>query len=524
MARGEQTIDDLVAQLTPAQAEAVMADDRSLAVYAGAGAGTTRVLTLRVARLVDDGIDPTHVLAITFSRKAAQELRRRLWGFGVEGIRTGTFHRTARELVEVYRAQQGQRPLVLISDRRRMLEQIISTDNNSRTASNPAFVDTEITWAKAQGLTPESYVDAAKIAKRRTSQSPFHLQHLWSLYEAEKGRQGGLDFDDLINEAVRALDDPTFAEAIHWRSRHLLVDEFQDVNPMQFAMITRLLGRDSTFFCVGDPNQSIYGFNGADPDLLRSLELRLPGTQTVVLDANHRSSPEIVSCAASVLSHQHRTDVRSTQHPGEIPELTGLESDDAEASFIARRLRLLHTPGRRWQSFAVLARTNAQLPVISRALEAAQIPHQFLAPDLSRTSDVNNPVDRERPGSLPDADGDAVVLGTFHRAKGLEWSTVFVLGVSEGLVPYRSAKTALALDEERRLLYVALTRAEQQLVVTWATAPSGGDQTRPPRERSRFLEPFERTINMLKASDRPAASSLERIAQIRASLEANKPS
>ena len=518
MSRTVEPISDLVARLTSAQAEAVTSEHQRLAVYAGAGAGKTRVLTLRIARMVDNGVDPTHILAITFSKKAAQEMRRRLWGLGVEGIRTGTFHRTALELVEISRQERGLRPAVLITDRRRMLERLID-DDVARSSISSAFVDTEITWSKSQGLTPEHYVEAARAAGRRTSQSPHQLQSIWARYESTKLKQGGLDFDDLIIDAVDALRDPAFAEAIHWRSRHLLVDEFQDVNAMQFALIERLLAPSSSLFCVGDPNQSIYGFNGADPTLLDSLEQRMPGTRVIVLDSNHRSTPEIVSSAASVLSHQRRTDVRSTQNPGAIPELKGLATDTDEADFIARRIRELRTPGRRWRSFAVLARTNAQLRLIARRLEAAQIPTQLLAPDLGRASDVTNPAD-QRAAALPADDRDAVALGTFHRAKGLEWPTVFVIGVSEGLIPYRRAASGAALDEERRLLYVAMTRAEQELIVSWSAKGDHDAPAAATRNRSQFLGAFETALDALAAEQRPSPSALgaQRASQLREAL------
>ena len=496
---------DPFARLTPPQREAVTAEDQRLAVFAGAGAGKTRVLTLRVARMVDDGVDPTHVLAITFSRKAAQELRRRLWNLGIEGIRTGTFHRTALELVEIYRTERSLSPLSLLSDRRRVLERLVEETPSIHHTMASAFLDTEITWAKSTGLNPESYARAVAQTRRRPTLGAQVVVDVWSRYEEEKTRQGLIDFDDLIIEAARALEDPTFAEAIHWRSRHVLVDEFQDVNPMQFAMITRLLSPAATLFCVGDPNQSIYGFNGADPSLLRTLDRRIEGTRIIVLDANHRSSPEIVSSAAAVLPSNSGADVRATQNSGAIPELVSSVDDFEEATFVASKLRGLRVSGRSWRSFAVLARTNAQLVLIADTLKANGIPCEYLAPDLARASDVRKPVDLERP-HVVEEHGDAVALGTFHRAKGLEWSSVFVVGVSDGFVPHRGASSPEANDEERRLLYVAMTRAEQELIVTWSARKVAAETSSPARRRSPFLDPFEEALSILRAEQRPVAS------------------
>jgi DNA helicase-2/ATP-dependent DNA helicase PcrA len=520
MARVTPTYDDLLTRLTPAQRQAVISPSPRLAVYAGAGAGKTRVLTLRIARMVDDGVDPTQILAITFSRKAAQELRRRLWELSIEGIRTGTFHRTALDLVEVYRAEHHQPPVSLITDRRSVLQRLIESDTEGRRTLNAAFVDTEITWAKSRGLTPDEYPNAAKSARRRTSQSPYQLQHLWLRYEESARSRNALDFDDLISEAIRALSDPTFAAAIHWRSRHLLVDEFQDVNPMQYLFIEKLLSPTATFFCVGDPNQSIYGFNGADPSLLSTLDQRMADTEILALDANHRSTPEIVSSAAAVLDQHHRRETTATQNSGAIPILRGLEDDLAEAQFVASTFRSLRTPGRHWRSFAVLARTNAQLRVITDVFTAAGIPTELLAPETTPASDVKKPLDQVRPGAPTVGEDDAVKLGTFHRAKGLEWPTVAIIGASEGLVPYRSAATPAQLDEERRLLYVALTRAELELVVTWSRHVDAADG-KTPRRQSPFLSGFDTAIRMMGQSNHDASgvSGAQKARSLRESLQ-----
>jgi DNA helicase II / ATP-dependent DNA helicase PcrA len=517
MSMANESIDDLVARLTPAQAEAVMADNQKLAVYASAGAGKTRVLTLRIARLVDDGVDPHRILAVTFSKKAAQELRRRLWHLGVDHVRAGTFHRTARELIDTWRAEHHQPPLRIISNRRPLLRQAIDEFEGS-TPINAAGLETEITWAKSQGITPTEYIDAARVAQRRTALNPSVVAQLWESYEGRK--QGGLDFDDLIVEAVRLLHDETFAAAMRWRSQHVFVDEFQDVNSMQFALVKALLSETSSLFCVGDPNQSIYGFNGADHNFFRTLTTTVPGTVILTLDANHRSTPEIVSSASAVLSDHAAERITATQSHGEIPLLRELASDADEARFIARTLQEWRSPQRSWRSFAVLARTNAQLDVVEQVLASEGLPVRRLAPDHAGASDVevrNDDPSELRANDQPD---DAVALSTFHRAKGLEWPSVFVIGACEGLIPHRGAISPEALDEERRLLYVALTRAEQELCVTWALQRHEGPQPGPARRRSRFLDGFARSLDTLRAERRPAPSpsGAQHAASLRASL------
>ena len=318
-------------------------------------------------------------------------------------------------------------------------------------------LDTELTWAKARGLGAQDYPEAARRARRRTKIDAGWIGLALDRYEQAKDRQGLLDFDDLITAASAALDDPAFAAAIHWRSRHLLIDEFQDVNPAQFALVERLLTPTTTLFCVGDPNQSIYGFNGAEPGLLRRLEDRLAGTRTIVLGTNHRSSPEIVSAAATVLPAGDRREVGSTQQPGPLPKIVELDDDDAEAAWVARQALSLREPGGRWRSMAVLARTNAQLQRFDDALGALGIPTERLAPDLAPGGDPRSRgVEHRAPAERSASDG--VALGTFHRSKGLEWPTVFVVGASEGFVPHASATSEAQLDEERRRVS---TRAQE---------------------------------------------------------------
>ncbi len=512
---------DPLARLTSAQRDAVTSPDPRLAVFAGAGAGKTRVLTLRVARMVDEGVDPSHILVVTFSRKAAQELRSRLWRLDIEGVRAGTFHRTALELLEVYRAEQGLGPPTIVADRRRMIERVMARSPSSQLTSQGAAVETEISWAKARGLTPSTYESAASQERRRPQPSALVVAEQWAAYEEAKRRQGVLDFDDLIADAVAALGDTRFATAMHWRTRHLFVDEFQDVNPMQFMLIERLMTPSTTLFGVGDPNQSIYGFNGADPTLLRRLDQRIEGTRTILLDANHRSTPEIVASASAVLPARDQRPITATQAPGEIPEIAGFDDDAAEAAFVANRARSIHGPHSKWRSFAVLARTNAQLSAITEAFAAQGIPVAPLAPDLRPASDLMAPLPQQRraPNTAPTS--DAVALGTFHRAKGLEFPHVFVIGVSDGLVPHGAATSDAALDEERRLLYVALTRAEQTLHVTWS-AHRGNDQAGRTRRRSPFLDPFERVLDEMRAHRRPtpSATGAARVAALKLQLEA----
>jgi superfamily I DNA/RNA helicase len=502
--------DDPLSRLTDAQLEAVTADDPRLAVLAGAGAGKTTVLTLRVRQMVASGIDPHHLLVVTFSRRAAQELRDRLWRLDVEGVRSGTFHATALELLEVRRADQGLGPPRILPDRRRSLARMLESIGRTLARSAPATLDTEISWGKGHGLEPRTYEDGARRAGRRSSLAPKVVAELWGRYEEGKGRSGMLDFDDLIIDAAEALRDPAFAKAIHWRTRHVLIDEFQDVSPMQFLLVERLMTPSTTLFCVGDPNQSIYGFNGADPALLTNLASSFPDLRTIALDDNHRSTPEIVAAAAAVLPADERRAVASTQSTGRPPTIVTCDDDAAEAAMVVGAILAGRGPSTPWGTHAVLARTNAQLTALASACEAAGVPHRMLAPDLSDQEAGNLDGSPRRRGwrdddQPEDVEADAVVLATFHRSKGLEWPTVFVIGASDGLVPHAAASTPAGIAEEQRLLYVALTRAGSQLTVSWARRRDGEERRgTPERSLSPLLKGMVAELARQEEASRPA--------------------
>jgi DNA helicase-2/ATP-dependent DNA helicase PcrA len=506
-------------RLTMAQRTAIEAEDRLLCVMAGAGAGKTRVLTLRVARRVRDGsIEADHTLVTTFSRKAAEELRTRLWSLGVSGVKAGTFHHTALGLLREHRAQRGRPEPQLLSDRRRLLAEL-TTGDPRRVRS----LDGEIGWAKARMVAPERYAAEARRTKRRIGISTEQVADVFVRYEAERARRRLLDFDDLITACADALaGDAAFADAVRWRTRHLFVDEMQDVNPAQFRLLTALLSDEPDLFVVGDPNQSVYGFNGADPSLLYRLPEILRGTKVIRLDENHRCTPQVVAVATAVLRDSETDETvlgeldaaTSSRVDGPVPTVIAHATDADEAAWTARRAKQSRTPGRRWSSIAVLARTNAQLAAVHAAMEAANVPCQIAGSDLGPASDLRGGswrrrVDHDDEDAVDVVDHDRVVLTTFHRAKGLQWHTVIIVGLSTGLMPLASAQTTEAINEERRLLYVALTRAEEELWCSWSESDDASAASGMPRTRSGspWLEPIERTIVQLTKAAAPTAAA-----------------
>jgi DNA helicase II / ATP-dependent DNA helicase PcrA len=518
-------------RLTVMQREAIESDQPLLCVVAGAGAGKTRVLTLRVARRVREGsIEPDRTLVTTFSRKAADELRTRLYSLGVSGVKAGTFHRTALGLLREHRELRGRPLPQLLPDRRRLLAEVTNGD-----ARRTRTLDGEIGWAKARLVSPEQYPAEARRHQRRSGLSAEQVADAFTRYEAERSRRRLLDFDDLIVSCADALaGDTEFADSIRWRTRHLFVDEMQDVNPAQFRLLTAMLADEPDLFVVGDPNQSVYGFNGADPTLLDRLPDILRGTAVIRLDENHRCTPQVVAVATAVLreggAFGDASEVvlpRTTRVDGPVPKIVSHATNEDEAVWVAERVKMARTPGRRWSSIAVLTRTNAQLAVVQAALDKARVPNLIAGADLGPASDLRG--DGERRSADSDGtdlrhdddqgDRDRVVLTTFHRAKGLQWPTVLVLGLGAGLMPIASAQTPAAIDEERRLLYVALTRSEDELWCSWYddSPGSGGRANRGP---SPWLEAMQRVITELEKEAAPTAAAevSRRVAELRRAL------
>ncbi|HET6964494.1 MAG TPA: ATP-dependent helicase [Acidimicrobiales bacterium] len=546
--------------LTAAQRAAVVSEATPLCIVAAAGAGKTRVLTRRIAFRCRTGTaDAGHTLALTFTRKAAGELQHRLGGLGLRGgVAAGTFHSHAAAQLQRWWADRRSAPPALLERKSRLLGPIVAS--RAAASSVPlSEVAGLIEWAKARTVSPEELEGALEAARRPLPQgvSPTALAAIYARYEHEKRRRGLVDFDDLLSRCADAIEtDPEFAGAQRWRWRHVYVDEFQDLNPLQHRLLLAWLGTSTDLCVVGDPNQAIYGWNGADPGLLASFTSRWPGAEVLRLDANHRSTDQIVRAAAAVLGPGGER-LSGVDRQGLPPVVRGFESDRAEAGGVAAALVAAHRDGRPWSAMAVLTRTNAQLVAMQDALSAAGVPwwsaasaallddpsvRDFLAgqraairagmvrPLRTALADLEEMIaeaDPRRPGSeeavaaltalletgtglaasrpeasvadwlawLPttvkdrsDRTGstDTVTLSSFHRAKGLEWNLVWVAGVEEGLVPM-GRSSGPALEEERRLLYVALTRAVEELHVSWSETRSFG--ARPVRRQpSRWLE------------------------------------
>jgi DNA helicase-2/ATP-dependent DNA helicase PcrA len=549
--------------LDPAQREAVATDAAPLCILAGAGSGKTRVLTRRIAHRVATGsADPRHVVALTFTRKAAGELTSRLAALGVhQRVAAGTFHSVAYAQLRRRWADRNEREPALLDRKVRLLAPMLPARRD--VSIQPADVATEIEWAKARMVAPDGYASAVEATGRRTPLAVDVVAAIYARYEDEKRRRGLVDFDDLLLRCAVALDeDAEFAAGQRWRFRHVFVDEFQDVNPVQFRLLRGWLGDRPDLCVVGDPNQAIYSWNGADAGYLVDFSRHFPGARVVELDRNYRSTPQVLAVGHTVLASTRPPQV-AQQPDGVVPEIRSFASDTDEARGIAAAIRSRRAPGTPWSHFAVLVRTNAQAVLFEEAFRRAGIPYRvrgggaFLdqpevraavatltraparVPFASVIDDldamVRDAANAERRGELealvrlareyaatdpsavvggftawlaatvrsdePDRDGgrDGVDVVTFHRAKGLEWPVVFLAGLERGFVPIGHAEGSAAWAEERRLLYVAITRAERELHCSWAERRTFGSRVMH-RNRSPWLDDIEAAAAALAAA------------------------
>lgn len=520
--------DQLLSGLDAHQREAVESTAAPLAIVAAAGSGKTTVLTRRIAHRVATGTAlPRHVLALTFTRDAAAELKRRLRRLELrEPVDAGTFHSVALRLLRDRALAQHQPPPQVANDRTRLVREVLT---QLRLNVEPYPAATDLDWARARLVDPSRYEAACRSERRRSSLPPARFAEFVEAYEQLKRRRGVVDFDDLLAHTLQAMrTDAAWAEAVRWRYRHLFVDEAQDLNPLQHAVLEALRNGRADLCLVGDPRQAIYGWNGADHTMLSEVERRYPGITVVSLDTNYRCSPQVVRAAAAALGASGQHDRSESMAPSSRQvSVEQLPDEHAEAEAAARHVRdlLHHRSGRQ---LAVLARTNEQINLVQRVFTAHGIATERTAgrtPLEQAVAAATRCTNREQLAAWVDAaiaDGDpvahrvaieadrfltsaepgtfrswldartpfdeidddqhhdAVSLLTFHAAKGREWWGVVIVGADDGLVPHSSAVTPAQLAEEARLFYVALTRAEHHLHLTHC-AQRGGRATAPSR-------------------------------------------
>ncbi|NNF55777.1 MAG: ATP-dependent DNA helicase UvrD2 [Acidimicrobiales bacterium] len=545
--------------LNESQIAAVVTPGGPIVVHAGAGSGKTRVLTRRIAyRILKGENDPRYVLSLTFTRKAANELQSRLQKLGMrDHVVAGTFHSVALTQLRRRWEERGITPPNVLDRKYAMVSQLVGRRKNVEVMD----VIGEIEWARARMIEPAFYHSEAEKAGRTPPVDADDFVEIMEGFAQQKRRRRVVDFDDILGLALRDLRaDPGYADAVRWRHRHLYVDEFQDVNPLQNALLNEWRGDSDDIFVVGDPHQAIYGWNGANPFLITDFPQREPRTTVINLNHNYRSSAQILTLAKAALAGKGN-DLIANQGDGPVPTVESYEDETAEAIGIADAVRQSRAPSEGWNGQAVLVRTNAQLVPIEQALAGAGIPVRIrggkgplatpevrevikrigrpgidfsqavetFAAELEEPLEDPSPNEAERYAnkqallqvirnytvvdprpSGPDflawlatiqanevhRDSDAVDLSTFHGSKGLEWPVVHLAGLEQGFVPISYAETGAQLAEERRLLYVAITRAERELHLSYAEERTF--RTKPTSRRpSPYLGEIERAIEHL---------------------------
>ena len=566
----------LLDALDPDQRQVAEHLEGALCVLAGAGTGKTRAITYRIAYGVAVGAyQPTQVLAVTFTARAAGEMRSRLADLGVNGTQARTFHSAAlRQLTYFWPTAIGGRRPEIEKFKGRLVGTAAHRLGLSADRALIRDLSAEVEWAKVTMTLPEDYAQQAAALRREPpgGLEPATVAQVLAAYEEAKTERGVIDFEDVLLLMVGILlDREDIADQVRGQYKHFVVDEYQDVSPLQQRLLDLWLGRRRQLCVVGDVSQTIYSFTGATPDFLTGFTTRYAGARTVRLSRDYRSTPQIVSLANRVLSRSRRgggaltlpagaVELVAQRPSGPAVRFEAYDDDVAEAAAVAEHVGRLRSSGVPLSEIAVLYRTNSQSEVIEQALSGAGIGYlvrggeRFFERDevkramvmlraAARTeradltgdvgADARMVLGREGWSEQPPAprgavrerwdslnaiveladelgarrgaglDGlvaelgeraaaqnaptvEGVTLSSLHAAKGLEWDAVVLVGASEGLLPISLAEGPAAVEEERRLLYVGVTRAREHLVISYARARNAGG--RASRKPSRFLD------------------------------------
>ncbi|WP_062076800.1 ATP-dependent helicase [Demequina globuliformis] len=560
--------EEILDALDPEQREVATALHGPVCVLAGAGTGKTRAITHRIAYGARVGAyNPQSVLAVTFTARAAGEMRQRLKGLGVSGVQARTFHAAALRQLSYFWPQVvgGQMPQ-LVEQKAPLVGRAARHAGLRPDRLTVRDLASEIEWAKVALVSPDDY---ATVIAKEGRPTPAGVEatvmaDVMRAYEDAKTDAVVLDFEDILLLLADIIGRHVeVGDQIRRQYRHFVVDEYQDVSPLQQFLLEQWMGGRSELCVVGDPAQTIYSFAGASPQHLLGFTRTYDNATVVRLVRDYRSTPQVVKLANGLMSKrgagQAGVELIAQRPHGPEPIFTAYEDEPAESAGIADRIDRLLSAGVPASEIAVLYRVNSQSEAIEEALAergigylvrggqrffdreevrkamvllrgAAVAPSEDalgvqvrealsgtgwaeeapsargavrerweslqslvqLADDFdadagggaSMREFVEHLVERAQAQHAPTVEG--VTLTTMHAAKGLEWDAVFIAGCSEGLMPVSMAETTEAIEEERRLLYVAITRAREHLHLSFARARKAGG--RATRKRTRFLE------------------------------------
>ena len=540
--------EEILESLDNEQRAVALATRGPVCVIAGAGTGKTRAITHRIAYAAAINVmDPHKVLALTFTARAAGEMRMRLRSLGVPSVAARTIHAAALKQLTFFWPQVfGGRTPDLITSKTSFITEAIKraelTGELSITSRDlMRDIASEIEWSKVSEVAPIDYL--SELGKRTVKPriNPEQMAKVYTAYESVKHQERAMDFEDVLLLTTAMIEqEREVRERVQDQYRFFTVDEYQDISPLQQRLINAWLGSRQEICVVGDPAQTIYSFAGATPVFLNSFTQRFPEAEVVRLTTGYRSTPEITFMANSVLRKaQMGQELVALNDHGDKPSVDAYNDESSEIAGIISSITQLISQGTAPQEIAVLARTNSQLNSVERAMNAAKVPYQVrnserffdrsdvreflklvrnasviptegvswldelrtlaqpfltgahidgiaallhLARELDSDSgftpknlrtylrELEDRVQQNNPPTMP-----VTTLATLHAAKGLEWERVFLMGVSEGLLPLENNSTTgdqASIDEERRLFYVGITRAKVDLHMSYSKKAS----------------------------------------------------
>ncbi|GAB3650292.1 ATP-dependent DNA helicase UvrD2 [Glycomyces tarimensis] len=565
MTSRDQDLDALLADLDPEQRQAVTADPGPVCILAGAGTGKTRAVTHRIAWRVRRGdMRGQHVTAVTFTARAAGEMRDRLRGLGVTGVNARTFHSAALRQLRYFGARRFTGGLPELADSTLKFVAIAAARAGLKTSRAKNFdLATEIEWAASSLIGPDDYVAAIAKIGRDAPAAPEDVAKVYAAYVEGKRRAGVMDFADVLaHTADMITEDESTADRIRSQYRFFVVDEYQDVTPLQQRLLDAWLGDRDDVTVVGDASQTIYSFTGATSKYLLDFTRRHQDAALVRLVRDYRSTPQVVGLANKIIGESKgreaamRLELVGQRPPGPEVFAETYKDEAEEADMVARRCAQLIAAGTSASEIAVLYRTNAQSQAYEEALASYGVPtvvtgaaRFFDRPEVRqavvalrsavKTEIGGMPLHEAvpaaleavgwRPGEAPSGGAqreqyeaiaalaglaeqyegstleafcaelgrrasdqhapavEGVTLASLHAAKGLEWDAVFLVGLADGTLPTTFARTDAAQEEERRLLYVGITRAREWLHLSYGLVRNTGGRE---RRLSRFLAPL----------------------------------